>query len=171
MNITIILLLLTSTIITFIATKIVKKYAHQYNLLDQPNQRKNHTIPTPRLGGIAIFIGIFLPLTFIQTEVPHFYPIFLGSLMILVIGIIDDVFNIPASLKLCFQILSCTFLINDGIAIEFISNPFGGYFYMNYLSIPMTIIWIVAIMNTINLIDGSDGISAGIGAISSFFLP
>lgn len=162
-------MLLTLTIcfiMTLIFTPISMKLAHKIGAVDQPNHRKMHDLQMTRLGGLAIvasfFIGLFL---FVPTNA---IPITLvaGAVMIILTGMMDDCFQMAAKWKLLGQFLAAVITVAGGIRIEFITFPVGEKIEFGIWAIPITIIWIIAITNAINLIDGLDGLSSGITSIA-----
>src|SRR5699024_9058025 len=121
--------------------------------VDFPNQRKIHKKVTPQAGGVAIFIGFALGLLYLQPEHEHLMEITLGACTIILIGLLDDRFDIRPIIKLSGQIIAATFLISSGLIIERITLPFIGLFDLGPLSVLITILWVVGITNAINLID------------------
>ena len=89
--------------------------------------------------------------------------------MIAIVGVLDDKYQLPAKVKLLGQIFAACVLVAFDIRIEWLNNPFGGYFYLNewFISIPLTIFWVISFTNVVNLIDGLDGLAAGVSAIAS----
>ena len=90
-----------------------------------------------------------------------------GGSLIVLLGLIDDYKNLPAKVKLLGQIVCACVLVAFDVRIDFITDPFGDYLYLEYLAIPATIFWIVGLTNTVNLIDGLDGLAAGVATIAS----
>lgn len=134
---------------------------------DSPNNRKVHRNVMPRLGGLAIFLGVVSGYFTSSLYYENFLGIIIGAIIIIFIGILDDIYELSAKIKLIGQVLAALIVIYSGLKIEFISVPFllemvnlGGF------SIPITIIWIVGITNAINLIDGLDGLAAGVSSIA-----
>jgi len=153
-------------IATFFVTFLVKKLAVKFNIVDFPNQRKIHKKVTPQAGGVAIFIGFALGLLYLQPEHEHLMEITLGACTIILIGLLDDRFDIRPIIKLSGQIIAATFLISSGLIIERITLPFIGLFDLGPLSVLITILWVVGITNAINLIDGLDGLATGVSTIA-----
>ena len=87
--------------------------------------------------------------------------------MIVIIGLIDDYKNLPAKVKLLGQILAACVVVYFDVRIDVITDPFGDYLYLEYLAAPATVFWIVGLTNTVNLIDGLDGLAAGVSTIAS----
>lgn len=165
---------LMAGIVSYFFTPIAKKIAYKLDAIDVPkDDRRVHKEPIPRLGGIAIFIGFIVTfLTFTNMETKEIIGISTGSLIIVFTGIFDDIKPMNAKVKLFFQIIAACVLIASGIKIAGFTNPFDGssYIRLGIFSYPVTIFWIVGITNTMNLIDGLDGLAAGISAISAFVL-
>lgn len=154
-------------VISFLLTPYIKKLAFKIGAVDKPDARKVHTKVMPRLGGFAIFIA-FMVAVFCTIEITKdLAGMLLGACIIVVVGILDDKYQLPAKIKLLGQIAAASVLVFFDIRIEWLNNPFGGYFYLHYLSIPFTIFWIVSFTNVVNLMDGLDGLAAGVSAIAS----
>ncbi|GIN20778.1 glycosyltransferase family 4 protein [Siminovitchia fordii] len=147
-------------------TPFVKKLALKYKITDQPNYRKVHTTLMPRLGGLAIYISFLIGLLIFRPQDPHMFYLVIGSLIIIATGVLDDIYDISPKYKLLGQIVAAMVAISGGFDLEFINLPFGGELQFGYLSIPITILWIVGITNAINLIDGLDGLAAGVSSIA-----
>lgn len=150
---------------TFFLTFLVKKIAFKLKIVDFPNQRKIHIHPTPRIGGVAIFLGAALGLIYLRPEHIHLNAIIIGSLVIIITGVLDDKFNIRPILKLTGQLVAASFLISSGLVIEKITLPFIGMIDLGMFSVLITILWVVGITNAINLIDGLDGLATGVSTI------
>lgn len=134
---------------------------------DKPNQRKVHQFTMPRLGGLAIFISFIIGMLILKPLNPAFIPIIIGSSIIVITGICDDLFELSAKYKLIGQLAAAFIVVFLGdLQVLFINLPFGGHLEFGYLSIPFTILWIVGITNAINLIDGLDGLAAGVSSIA-----
>ena len=164
--------LAASAVVSFIATPMVKSLAYKVGAIDVPkDNRRMHKVPIPRLGGLAIFIA-FLLTTLIFADIDRqLQGILLGSVMIVVLGVLDDIMALKALPKLIVQIAAAGIAVYHGCVIQFFSNPnvFSDVSYVNlgWLSIPISIIWIVAITNAVNFIDGLDGLAVGVSAIST----
>ncbi|MFD2131541.1 glycosyltransferase family 4 protein [Pseudogracilibacillus auburnensis] len=157
---------------TFFLTFLVKKLAFKFNIVDFPNQRKIHKKATPRIGGLAIFIGAALGLLYLQPEHVHLLEISLGALVIVITGILDDKFDIRPIIKLSGQLIAASFLISSGLIIERVTLPFIGMIDLGVFSVLITVLWVVGITNAINLIDGLDGLATGVStfALLSMFV-
>lgn len=174
-------------LITLIATPICIFFLKRYNFIDDPNKRKHpaaiHKKPVPRGGGLPLFIGvlvaciIFLPMTKIILAV------LFASFISLVIGLIDDKYDISPYLRFLINILCAVFVVMLGANVPFITNPFGGILFLNNFQIPflgnltitflsdlIAILWIVWVMNMLNWSKGVDGQMPGIVAISAIVI-
>ena len=127
----------------------------------------------PRLGGLAIFLSFIIgtliskPNTLMYGE--FHWSIVIGAIIIILTGMVDDVKEISPKVKLLGQIAAAAVVvIYGGLQVEFINLPFGGIIDFGYLSIPITMIWIIGITNAINLIDGLDGLAGGVSSIALF---
>jgi len=121
----------------------------------------------PRLGGLAIYISFIIGVIIMSPNNEDSLAILLGSLVIVITGILDDIFELSAKVKLIGQIVAALVVVVwGGIHVEFINLPFGGKLEFGIWSIPLTVIWIIAITNAINLIDGLDGLAAGVSSIA-----
>ncbi|MHC6181271.1 MraY family glycosyltransferase [Clostridium sp. JNZ X4-2] len=166
------LFVLVSAVLSAVITPLVRKYAIKLRILDVPkDNRRVHTKPVPLLGGIAIYISFVVTLLLKVGKLTNSETgLILGSTIIVIGGFLDDKFNIKPWCKLLFQLAATLILIIYGVKIVLITNPFSGlYQFVNLgmMSIPLTLIWVVGITNALNLIDGLDGLAAGIAFISS----
>ena len=158
--------------VSFAATPAVKWFAHRIGAVDVPGDaRRLHKSPIPRLGGLAIFIGFLLSVVVLADIDRQVQGVLIGAVLIIILGVIDDVVQLPALVKFVIQILAALIAVYHGVVIDFFSNPIifspVEYVSLGYLSIPITVIWIVAITNSVNLIDGLDGLAVGVSTISS----
>lgn len=158
---------------------IVRRFAYMVGKVDQPSARKIHKDPIPRMGGIAICMGCFLSLLGIEYLHPGYFSMMpdawqgmvVGGLMIFLVGLMDDLYDLRPKVKLLGQILAASTAFWLGVKVAFISNPLGGMIlFPPWLSFLITVIWLVAITNTINLIDGLDGLAAGVSTIAGITL-
>ncbi len=159
-------------IISFLATPLVKALAYKVGAIDVPKDgRRMHKTPIPRLGGLAIFLA-FLLSTLLFAEIDRqMKGILMGAVIIVILGVLDDIMTLRALPKFFIQILAASIAVYHGCVIQFVSNfnLFSDTLYINlgWLSVPVTIIWIVAITNAVNFIDGLDGLAVGVSAISA----
>ncbi|WP_394141244.1 glycosyltransferase family 4 protein [Cytobacillus oceanisediminis] len=155
---------------SILLTPLVKKLAFKVGATDKPNQRKVHAKIMPRLGGLAIYLSFIIGIVILQPKdpnEPYALAIVLGSFVILITGMLDDMLELSAKYKFGGQLAAALIVVFvGGVSVPFINLPFGGQIEFGYLSIPLTILWIVGITNAINLIDGLDGLAAGVSSIA-----
>ncbi|PLS17856.1 undecaprenyl-phosphate alpha-N-acetylglucosaminyl 1-phosphate transferase [Bacillus sp. M6-12] len=161
------LTLLICFIASIIITPIVKKFALKIGATDTPNQRKVHQKIMPRLGGLAIYISFIIGILILNPYNESIIPILIGSVIIIVTGVLDDLFELSAKIKLLGQVAAAlVVVVAGGVQVDYINLPFNGEIHFGIFSIPLTIIWIVGVTNAINLIDGLDGLAAGVSSIA-----
>ena len=154
----------------------VIEFSQKEGLVDLTNERKIHTNPISRLGGIAIWSSTIL--TFLCLVLLSYYPygsllsgILLGGSLMFLLGLIDDIYNLDAKFKLIIQLSIATIVYLLGVKIDTIFNPFGGSpFQLGIFSYPITILWIVGISNAVNFIDGVDGLAGSVITVNSITL-
>ncbi len=149
--------------------------------IDHPNDRKVHGLPTPTLGGLAIFLGV-MGSGAVASLMPEFEQLFrqssellgiaLAAAVIFVLGALDDLYNLAAPAKLAGQVFAAGILFLAGVRMEFVLLPGTDVSLSEDVSVLVTVVWIVAMVNAVNLVDGLDGLAAGIVAIAaaSFFV-
>lgn len=166
MNIERILLIVGVTFLfTALFIPIVKKIAEFIGAMDMPNARKVHKKPIPRLGGLGIYAGFLLGYMLFGEQSIQMNSVLIGSVIIIITGIFDDIKPVPAKYKLLGQIAGAAVVpLYGGILLQDIS-AFGLYIDFGIFAYPLTILFIVGIINCINLIDGLDGLSSGISSI------
>ena len=151
----------------------VISFSKKEGLVDVPNERKIHTKPISRLGGVAIWTSTML--TFLCLVLMSYYPygklmsgILLGSSLMFLLGLIDDVYGLGAKFKLLIQLSIATIVYLLGVQIN--SIPFLGGIDLGWLSYPITLLWIVGISNAVNFIDGVDGLAGSVVTVNSITL-
>jgi UDP-N-acetylmuramyl pentapeptide phosphotransferase/UDP-N-acetylglucosamine-1-phosphate transferase len=173
-------------LVSFVLTPLIRRFALKRGLVVPPAPRRVHKIPTPRIGGIAIFIGFLLAVLSglaVSFLVNHFWRsddlwrivlVLIGATFIAVISAIDDLRPLSAGLRLVCHFLAAFLLVipqlinpdgRSGIIIDIFNNPFGGVIDLRgipILAITLTLFWIVGMMNTVNWADGLDGLAGGI---------
>ncbi len=175
MNTNILFTFIVAFVVTFLTTPFVKKLAFKIGAVDVPkDSRRMHKKPTALLGGLAIFFGFLAAaLVFVPMNRP-FMGILLGSIIIIVMGIFDDIYALGPKLKFAVQIGAAIIPVLCGVKIDIIRVPkfidAYGYLDLGYFSIPLTILWIVGVTNAMNLLDGLDGLACGVSSISSMTL-
>ena len=169
--------LLVAGLLSYLFTPLVKLLAKKVGAMDVPkDNRRMHDHPIPRMGGLAIFIGFLLSALIFTREIDQgLKSILLGAIVIVILGVFDDRRALGAKLKLAVQLVAAAVVVFYGdLRIDRITNPFGGSLYsywdLGVFAYPITIIWIVAITNAVNFIDGLDGLACGVSCISSLNL-
>jgi UDP-GlcNAc:undecaprenyl-phosphate GlcNAc-1-phosphate transferase len=170
-----------SAIVTFLLAAFILKLSHRYRLYPKIRERDVHSRPTPRLGGIAMFIGILVAMA-VASQVPRFslvfseplkiYGLLTAALIIVAIGVADDIWDLDWLTKLAGQIIAAGVIAWSGIQI-YTLPIFGGVTVLSStVSLVVTVLAIVLVMNAINFIDGLDGLVAGVALIANgvFFI-
>jgi len=168
-----------AAVLAWLLTPAVGRLAFRIGAIDRPDARKVHTRVMPRLGGLAIFAAFvagfavlvpFLPESMLNAYDGRFIQaLLMGGTIIVLLGALDDRFGLPAKVKLLGQIAAaCVVVFGYGIRISLVNIPFGGTMQplAEWLAVPLTILWIVGCTNAINLIDGLDGLAAGVSGIA-----
>ena len=161
-----------SFIVTFATTPFVKELAKKIGAVDVPkDERRVHKKAMPLMGGLAIFYGFIVAVMAFCKVNMQVRGLVFGALIIVSLGIVDDIRPLSAKTKLVFQIIAALVVTLHGVLIYRITVPEfiapSGYFDFGFMAIPITIIWIVGVTNALNLIDGIDGLAAGVSSISS----
>jgi len=174
--VTFLLTFLIALILTILLTPMVRSFAPEIGALDKPSQRKVHHTVIPRTGGIAIYFGFLVAVLFglligqasgtIINPKPILGILFGGSI-VLIIGLLDDIYRLRPLFKLTAQLIGAAIAIYFGVEINFVSNPFNGLMPLGLVAIPLTLLWLVGMTNSVNLIDGLDGLASGVTAISA----
>lgn len=165
-------LVIVSTLISIAATPIIKRFAVKIKAIDVPrDERRIHKRPIPLLGGLAIYVSFIITL-FLKEGVLNSSElgIIIGATIIVAGGVLDDMKDLKPGMKLIFQIAAASVLIISGVKINILTNPFGGLdgiIDISWFRVPLTLFWVVGITNAINLIDGLDGLAAGVSLIST----
>lgn len=159
---------IAAVLITIVLTPFVRKLAISIGAVDLPNERRVNKRVVPSLGGVAVFASFFLSIFFLL-PIPNqeILPIFLGASIILITGIVDDLKELSPKLKV-LGILSAGLIIYyvGDIQLNMINLPFIGELHFGSFSLPVTLFWILAITNAVNLIDGLDGLASGVSMIA-----
>ena len=171
---------LLAMVVTMVSMPLVRRLAVRMGAIDMPgvagtdSERHLHTTPTPRMGGLAIFLGFYCSMAAFVTINPQQSAMLLGAAVIVLLGMVDDVRGLSAKVKLAVQIVAAVIAVSGGSVINYVSVPTwiseSGHLNLGWLSVPVTVVWIVLITNAVNLIDGLDGLAAGVSAISSVCL-
>ena len=163
--------------VTWMATPVLIRVAQHLGGMDLPGARKVHSEPIPRIGGVAVFLGFVAGLSFaawvtgaldgsVQVSV-YWKGLALATAFMLLVGLVDDLRGLSFRTKFAAQFAAAIFVWYCGFRVEVVSHPFGGMLDLGWLSLPLTVFWIVGITNAVNLIDGLDGLAPGIALITT----
>ena len=143
---------------------VVRRMSLKLGLVDRPGGRKIHTKPIPRIGGLAIYFGSLIgALPFLSENLPTIGVMIAGTFVFL-IGFLDDLMDLKPKVKLAGQIIGCLVLFYFGVKINVMTNFVSGQgmFALGLLTYPLTLVWVIGLTNTVNLVDGVDGLAGGI---------
>ncbi|MFH1753522.1 MAG: MraY family glycosyltransferase [Candidatus Omnitrophota bacterium] len=152
---------LISATIAYLLTPTIRVFAKRIGLVAKVSDDTMHRHSTPLLGGVAVFAAFFLAVIFTYGVNRDIASVLIGAAILLLIGIFDDRYGMMPKIKLFGQIVAALTVVKMGVKVDFIENY--------YLASVFSCIWIIGITNAINLVDGLDGLSAGITAICAFF--
>ncbi len=152
----------SSFLLAWVTTPLMKKLALRLGCVSIPRTDRWHSKPIPLFGGLAIFIAFVIPYLYFFRGNPYFWPILGGAVLSVGLGVFDDMHHIKPSSKLIGQIVIACMTFGSGIRLTLDIPPL--------ISIPLTILWIIGMMNALNLLDNMDGLAAGVAAISAFAL-
>ena len=155
---------IVSFLVTFISVPIFRALAFRFKILDIPGGRKVHHVPTPLMGGVAVYLGFIIGVLFNLSKLHFFLPLIVGATFILVFGLLNDISEIRAQLRITYQTLVSLLVIAMGVRVSFL--PAGPWW--DALEIAITVFWIVGVTNSYNYLDGLDGLAAGSAVINLF---
>ena len=171
-----------SFLMVVLLTPYVTKFALKYRVVDDPKEakRKIHTQVTPRLGGVALFVAFFLLAPMLVRPLPaNFIGLVIACALVFAIGLLDDFRRVSPWLKLAVQLIAAIIaVVGFGIRVDVISNPFGQQLSLGTLSgfgivsvsVIFSVLWLVGMTNTINFLDGLDGLASGITGVAALIL-
>lgn len=156
-----------AALVAYTLTPPVRLLAFRIGAIDIPlDARRMHKKPTPRIGGLAIFLGFTVATLVFCEPSAELYAIWIGGAILVILGIIDDIFRLNAWVKLLVQLCVAGIAVCFGMLIDHITL-FGLVIEFGAFSIPITMLWIIGLSNAINLIDGLDGLACGVSAITA----
>ncbi len=165
---------LLALVVGLLMTRVAKIVALKLGVVDKPDARKVHQGLMPRMGGLGIYSGFMAGAVFYVCSHPNIaftgdvLGLLLSATIVFITGVVDDIKSIRPTTKLLGQLVAALVFVGFGGYVKFFSNPFGGdIIFLDYMGIPVTIIWLVGISNAVNLIDGLDGLAAGVSIISA----
>ena len=174
-----VLVFATGFLIALMLTPLAARLALWTGAVDQPRNRHQHAKPTPKLGGLPLFVAlcaaIGVSLLYPRTdayEMLRLAGLFLGSVLLFAVGAYDDYRELSAAPQLVAQILAAGIAVTSGVLIRELSNPFDGQLipFETWFAVLFTLFWLVGMMNTINWLDGIDGLAAGVVVLAGFML-
>ena len=161
----ILLMVFITFLFTVFIVPFIKKIAFHIDAVDIPNKRKVHTKPMPRLGGLGIYFGFLLGYMLFGQHSSTMNSILIGSFIIVLTGVVDDIKPLKASTKFIGQLVATLIVVFYGNIVLKDVSAFGIYINFDILAYPLTIAFILGCINCMNLIDGLDGLAAGISSI------
>ena len=168
-------LALAAFVLTLALTPAVMTLARRAGALDHPGPRRIHRVPVPTLGGIAFVVTVLglawlarvLPGPARMLEVRPLLGLTLAAVPLLALGLVDDLRGAGPWTKLAVQACSALVLVHFGYGVPLLTNPFGAPLELGFLSGPLAVVWVLVVVNAINLIDGLDGLASGVVLIAA----
>ncbi|TFG90052.1 MAG: undecaprenyl/decaprenyl-phosphate alpha-N-acetylglucosaminyl 1-phosphate transferase [Candidatus Atribacteria bacterium] len=161
-------------VVSYILTPYMARVGKKQYMVDMPGHRKIHEEAIPNLGGIVIFFGFLLSLLFVIPIEGQFRILLIGGVIILLLGVVDDIANLSPKHKFIIQMIPALIVViyNSNLINNFIVNQLKSFDLLGYLLYPVLVFWIVGVTNSINLIDGLDGLACGVSLIAlvTFFI-
>jgi UDP-GlcNAc:undecaprenyl-phosphate GlcNAc-1-phosphate transferase len=169
------LALAMSVLFTILATRPSLRLAERFDLVDKPGQHKRHKRPVPVVGGLILFVGLWLAVALAGLLYPNSFPelrgsfqfVFAGSLIVTLVGFSDDLTPLTAWTKLGAQAAAGLVLYLGGLGIDPLTIPFMGSYDIGNWSALITILWVVGLTNAVNIIDGLDGLAVGVSLVGA----
>src|SRR3990172_1245947 len=152
--------------VSYTLTPFVRSIAIKRSILDRPSERKIHLVPTPLLGGLAVYLGILGSIAANAIMSEGMVAVLLAGTLMMVLGLIDDVKGLSAGVRLCVQLLAMAIVMLSGKVLTLFPVGLIG----SSLNVVLTVLWIIGITNALNFFDGMDGLATGLTAIIAFFL-
>lgn len=159
-------LVLLAFAVAFFATPVARAIAQRWRVLDMPAARKVHEVATPLLGGAAVYCGFAVTVLTSFDFSLQLKGVAVGATLVVGIGILDDLTDLPASLKLAGHIVAAMAAIAYGVVLNVTPMWVPGYLWLN---VALTVLWFVTVTNAVQFLDGMDGLAAGLGAIAGIF--
>jgi UDP-GlcNAc:undecaprenyl-phosphate GlcNAc-1-phosphate transferase len=152
--------------LSFAAVPIVRAVATWWGVLDVPAARKVHTVATPLLGGAAVYAAFAATVLFNFSFSLQLKGVAVGATIVVVVGVLDDVYDLPARLKLLGQVLAAVVTMAYGVTLNVVPHGLPGAAALNVL---LTLVWFLTVTNALQFLDGMDGLAAALGAVAALF--
>ncbi len=159
-------ILVLSGLVSFGLTPLAIRIAHTLGILDIPASRKVHAAPTPLLGGLAIYLAFTLAVLANSILDRQVVAILLGATLLVVVGVADDIVEVPAAVKMLAQLVAAGIVIGSDVTLTLFPQAWLG----DAINIALTIVWLLGITNAMNFADGMDGLATGLSIITASFL-
>ena len=153
--------------LAFVFVPLVRSFALWRGVLDHPDPRKVHAAPTPLLGGAAVYAAFALTVLHNFDFSRELKGVAVGATVVVIVGILDDMFGLPASVKLAGQVVGALAALGYGVTLGIVPSTWPAATWLNLL---LTVLWLITVTNAIQFLDGMDGLATGLGAIASFFI-
>jgi len=159
--------------ISLLTTPLMRRLAIRFKIYASPNHRTIHKTLIPKLGGLSIFISFTMGImiyAFTTGNFENLWGLLLGGGIVLLVGFLDDIYNLSCYQKLFGQILAALIAVYFGLMIQTVSLPFDNILELGYAGVFLSVLWIVTITNAMNLLDGLDGLASAIGILIALFI-
>lgn len=153
-------------LLSYFSTPAARSLASDMGIVDKPDERKIHKIPTPRLGGLAVYVAFTLAVIYNFHFSMELKGVAIGATLVMLAGLADDIMGLSAKIKLLVQLTAVSIMMYYGVILSFMPHTLWGDIFEVFL----TYIWIIGITNALNFLDGMDGLAAGITAIASLYI-
>jgi UDP-GlcNAc:undecaprenyl-phosphate GlcNAc-1-phosphate transferase len=154
-------------VVVWVTTPVAGRIAWRVGAIDRPKDRGLHQFPTARFGGLALLVGVLAAgLVFLPND-HETHAILAGAVVIAVVGAADDLLELSADVKIVGQILAAVIPVASGVRVDNFTLPFMGHVDLGWAAYPATVLFLVALMNVVNFIDGVDGLAAGVCTIAA----
>ena len=152
--------------LALVGVPLVRALAHWWGVLDRPAARKVHMTATPLLGGAAVYGAFAATVLFNFTFSLQLKGVAVGATIVVAVGLLDDVFDVPARWKLAGQTVAVAVAVAYGVVLDTVPTAWPG---SGVINVALTLVWFLAVTNALQFLDGMDGLAAGLGAIAALF--
>jgi UDP-GlcNAc:undecaprenyl-phosphate/decaprenyl-phosphate GlcNAc-1-phosphate transferase len=152
--------------VAFFVVPVVRRIAFAMGALDAPSARKVHVVPTPLLGGLAVYVGFAVTVLFNFSFSRDLKGVAVGATIVVALGVLDDIWDLPAPVKLAGQVAGAAVAMAYGVTLSVVPNWLPAAFALNAV---LTLLWFLTVTNAVQFLDGMDGLAAGLGVIAAVF--